>query len=140
MNKTILAIGVIALFIGVGIQPAISNEVTIPKISDDKEDYIECQSDGKTNLAEKLLNKLEKNEVISNVIDFDTQEDDRPICILLNNTYQRCVDLLHYYYYLKDILPEDSIFLRIVQFCTSMSVVVAMLTLNLLIDLNCWEL
>jgi hypothetical protein len=49
--------------------------------SDSEEDCIECQSNGKTHLAEKLLSKLEKNELLSNVIDLDTQ-DDRPICII----------------------------------------------------------
>ena len=38
MNKTILAIGIIALFIGVGIQPVLSIEVTIPKISISEEE------------------------------------------------------------------------------------------------------
>jgi hypothetical protein len=97
MNKTILAIGIIALFIGVGIQPAISNEVTIPKISDDKENCLDCQSNGKTHLAEKILNRLEKNEVLSNVIKSDNPKEDTLICEFLYTRFEHILDILYYY-------------------------------------------
>jgi len=67
MKKTILAISITILFFGVGIQPAISNEVTVPQTSDIEKDC-GCQSNGKTHLAEKILNRLEKNEILSNDI------------------------------------------------------------------------
>jgi hypothetical protein len=43
----------------------------------------DCQSNFKTHLAEKLINRLEKNEVSSNVIDLNNFDDDRPLCDLL---------------------------------------------------------
>jgi len=56
------------------------------------DDCFECQSNGKTHLAEKLLNKLEKNEVISKDIklfeEFNSGLSDRPICNMLEDLYK----------------------------------------------------
>jgi hypothetical protein len=97
MNKVIV-IGIIALFIGVGIQPVISNEVTIPQTFDSEEDC-DCQSNGKTHLAEKLLNRLEKNEVFTNIIESGNSAYDRPICELLLKWALYYNDLGWYYLY-----------------------------------------
>ena len=60
-------------------------------------DCIECQSNGKTHLAEKLLNKLEKNEVLPNVIKSDNQKEDTPICELLYARVLYFEDMVYYY-------------------------------------------
>jgi hypothetical protein len=60
-------------------------------------DCFECQSNGKAHLAEKLLNRLEKNEVLSNVIDLDNPYYDRLICEILMNNYERICDIAEYY-------------------------------------------
>ena len=69
MNKTILAIGIIALFIGVGIQPAISNGISIPKISDSEEDCNCNIPASKIHLDKKIVN------VYSHILDIKTAED-----------------------------------------------------------------
>jgi hypothetical protein len=66
-------------------------------ISNSKENCLECQSNGKTHLAEKILNRLEKNEVISNVINLDTQGD-RPICDFLYKRLTGFNKLCEYYW------------------------------------------
>ena len=77
--KKLLVLCIIALFIGFAFIPTY-NAVSISKdiektnsIIDDIENDCNCQSNGKTHLAEKLLNRLEKNELISNVIDSNNQ-------------------------------------------------------------------
>jgi len=77
-------------------------------ISVSEEDCIECQSNGKAHLAEKLLNRLEKNYVLSNEIKSNNLDDDRPICKLLNKTYQKYHDLFVYLFELRNNLPEGS--------------------------------
>ena len=57
-----LVVGIIVLFIVIGFKPVLSNEIVIPKLSYNEED---CNCNihiGKLHLAEKLLNRLEKNE------------------------------------------------------------------------------
>ena len=86
-----LIIGIILLFIGIGIQPALSNELTIPTISDIEKEC-DCQSNGKAHLAEKLLNRLDKDEVLSKDIklfeEFNSVLSDRPICNMLEDLYK----------------------------------------------------
>ena len=53
-----LVVGIIVIFIGVGIQPAISNEVSIPTIPDCGKDNIEYKINEKMYLSEKLLNNI----------------------------------------------------------------------------------
>ena len=109
MNKTILAIGVIALFIGVGIQPAISYEITTPTISDNEEDCFECQS------------------------------DDRLICNLLNKTFWRLMDLVYSLNNILDTLPEDSILFDVISlyaYIIAMGIVPYIATM--IEKLNCW--
>jgi len=52
-------------------------------VSYTEEDCIECQSNGKTHLAEKLLNRLEKNELSIDIINSDNPTFERPICWIL---------------------------------------------------------
>jgi len=59
LNKSFrngLVLGIIVLFIGICIQPAISNEVSIPKISNREKDNIEYKTNEEIHLADKLLN------------------------------------------------------------------------------------
>jgi hypothetical protein len=62
-------------------------EITFKVPPKSKENCIECQSNGKTHLAEKLLNRLKKNELLSNVINSNDVLD-RPICDSIYNLYQ----------------------------------------------------
>jgi hypothetical protein len=62
-----------------------------------EEDCIECQSNGKTHLAEKLLNRLEKNEVISNVDDTIKSQDIGVVCFILENLIDKYTELMDYY-------------------------------------------
>ena len=62
-------------------------------------DDCDCQSNSKAHLAEKLLNKLGKNEVLSNVIDSDNLIYDRPICELLLKWALYYNDIGWYYFY-----------------------------------------
>jgi hypothetical protein len=43
----------------------------------------DCQSNGKTHLAEKILNRLEKNELFKDIINSDNPTFERPICWIL---------------------------------------------------------
>jgi len=62
-----LALGVVVLFIGVGIQPAISNEVFIPVTSSSEDDCLECQEVNNVELLKvKLL--LLRLEIVTNII------------------------------------------------------------------------
>ena len=65
--KKALVIGVILLFLGVGIQPALANEVSTNAVSDVEEDCLECQPASRVDLLKvKLL--LIRLEAITNVI------------------------------------------------------------------------
>ena len=99
MNKTILAIGIIALFIGVGIQPVLSIEVTIPKISISEE---ECDCNipsAKLHLVEKLMKNIEKNEELLKITNSYEPQFDRPICDYLLEQITRVLDRVEYIIY-----------------------------------------
>ena len=94
-----LVVGIIALFIGLVFIPSfnavsISKDIekTNPIVDNSEEDCIECQSNVKPHLAEKLLNKLEKSEVLSKDIklfeEFNSGLSDRPICNMLEDLYK----------------------------------------------------
>ena len=84
-----LAIGIILLFIGIGIQPAISNEVTIPAISDSKKDNIEYKINEKMYLSEKLLNNIVSSLDIKSNDDCGCSDgDDYPIVLCAILWYQ----------------------------------------------------
>ena len=86
----------------------------------------DCQSNGKTHLAEKIFNRLEKNEVLSNVINSIEPQDDRPICPLLDyildtigEKYVYCLEKIeetkgtiwnYYYFYLAVTLASIGYF------------------------------
>ena len=92
-----LVVGIIVLFIRIGFQPALSNEITLPKISDNEEDC-DCNiPDAKLHLAEKLLNRLEKDEILSKVIKSDNPKEDTPICEFLYTRIEHIEDILYYY-------------------------------------------
>jgi len=76
--------------------------------ADKEEDCLECKSNGKTHLAEKLLNRLEENEVLSNVIDLSNPQYSPTICYFLEKTSLRLVILLYLIFGILDFLPEDS--------------------------------
>ena len=103
MNKNIvrkgLVVGIILLFIVIGFKPVLSNEISLLKTSVNEADCFECQSIGKTNLAEKIVNRLEENEILSKDIttfeEFNSPLSDRPICDRLS--------YLYYYYFGKGL-------------------------------------
>ena len=74
----------------------LSNEIPIPIVSDSGEDC-DCQSNGKTHLAEKLLTRLEKDEVLSKLIKSDNPKDDTLICEFLYTRMEHIEDILYYY-------------------------------------------
>jgi hypothetical protein len=59
-----LVIGVIVLFIGIGIQPAIANNVSITKASESEDDCDICPTITNRNLArvKSMVNKIENND------------------------------------------------------------------------------
>ena len=61
----------------------------------DNEEDCDCQSNGKTHLAEKLLTRLEKNEVLSDVIKSINTDDDKPICVFLEKL---CYNLYNFFF------------------------------------------
>ena len=66
-KKILIVVGITILFLGVGFQPALANEVSISKTSDIHEDCLECQHISKVELLKvKLL--LIRIEAITNVI------------------------------------------------------------------------
>ena len=84
-----LAIGIILLFIGIGIQPAISNEVTIPAISDSKKDNIEYKINEKMYLSEKILNNIASRLDIKSTDDCGCSDgDDYPLVLCAILWYQ----------------------------------------------------
>jgi len=104
--KKLLVIGVIALFIGLAFIPSF-NAVSISKdiektntIVDDIEKDCNCQSNGKTHLAEKILHRLEENEVLSNDIttfkEFNSPLSDRPLCDLLWGIFSKYAEKAEY--------------------------------------------
>jgi hypothetical protein len=109
MNKTIIAIGIIALFIGVGIQPAISNEVSIPTISDSEKDCIECKS------------------------------TDRPICVLLQNRIDHFAQLYVYYTELSESYPEGSYYRRVYELTAEMMIPISWQFYLIGVFFKCWE-
>jgi hypothetical protein len=78
----------------------------------------DCHSNGKTHLAEKILNRLEKNEILSNVINLDTQGD-RPICDFLYERFTCFDELCEYYWdqYLKSVNYSLGEFIYYSLFC-----------------------
>ena len=66
-KKILIVVGITILFLGVGFQPALANEVSISKTSDIHEDCLECQHISKVELLKvKLL--LIRIEAITNII------------------------------------------------------------------------
>jgi hypothetical protein len=66
-------------------------------IESPEEDCIDCQSNGKTHLSEKILNKLEKNEILSNVDDTIKPQDIGVVCFVLENLINKYFELGDYY-------------------------------------------
>ena len=108
MNKVFkksLVIVVIVWFIGIAFIPNF-NAVSISKdieetnpIVDDIEEDCDCQSNAKTDLTEKILNKLENNKLFTDVINSDNSTFDRPLCELLYNWALYFSELGFYYLY-----------------------------------------
>ena len=65
--KKALVVGIIVLFLGVGFQPALANEVSIAKTSDVEEDCLECQPVNRVDLLRVRL-LLIRLETITNII------------------------------------------------------------------------
>ncbi|KYK19989.1 hypothetical protein AYK24_04570 [Thermoplasmatales archaeon SG8-52-4] len=105
--KKLLVIGIISLFVGLAFIPtynAVSIRIDIEKtntvVDNTKEDCIDCQINGKPHLAEKLLNRLDENEVLSDTINLNNLQDDRPICILLKSLATHYAKLFYKYFVL----------------------------------------
>ena len=104
-----LVVGIIVLFIRIGFQPALSNEITLPKISDNEEDC-DCNiPDAKLHLAEKLLTRLEKNELFTDVNNSIKPQDDRLICRFFENKLVYYYYKMYFYYNLMCSYPEGSL-------------------------------
>jgi hypothetical protein len=140
-----LVVGIILLFIGLAFIPSF-NALSIkkdieeykPVFDDIEKDCFECQKNGKTHLAEQLLNRLEKYEVFTNLIDLDNPGD-RPICDLLQKAEDGLAYLEDLLINILDILPEDSMHLRyILQF--NWLIILSGIVYIIIIGgfLNCW--
>ena len=111
-----LVVGIIILFIGLAFIPTY-NAVSISKdiektntVRDNtKEGCIECQSNDKIHLAEKLLTKLEENEELSNIIDTIKPQGNRPVCIFLEKLWNNLMALYISLIELSETYPEGSI-------------------------------
>jgi hypothetical protein len=101
-------------------------------------DDCDCQSNGKTHLAEKLLNRLEKDEVLSNVINLDTQGD-RPICNMLNDTIQRLWKLTDSLGSYILSLPKDSVYRNVLALCVYRIFIFIGFLEGIGIKLHCWD-
>ncbi|KYK30179.1 hypothetical protein AYK20_04450 [Thermoplasmatales archaeon SG8-52-1] len=88
--------------------PPKSKENAISKTSNSKVNCPECQSNDKTHLAEKLITRLEKNKVLSNVINLKNS-DDRPICILLDKICKNLEEVYISLHEIADSFPDGSI-------------------------------
>ena len=81
----------------------------IPKVSDTVEDC-DCNiPNGKLHLAEKLLNRLEKNEILSNVNDLSITPSVLPICGLLGDICSHYAELADKYLRLAYDNPYESL-------------------------------
>ena len=105
-----LVVGIIALFICIGIQPVLSNEVTIPTISNSEEDC-DCNiPNAKLHLVEKLLKNIEKNEELLKITNSYEPQLDRPLCTYLWDQITRVLDgVEHILYDLAGKYPPHSI-------------------------------
>ena len=111
-----LVIGIIVLLIGLAFIPSF-NAVTISRdieetnlvVDDIEKDCYECQFNSKTHLAEKILGRLEKNELFKDVINQYNSDDDRPICSFLYDIWNNLLSLYFSLKQLADTFPEDSI-------------------------------
>ena len=70
MLKKILAVGIIILFIGVGIQPAFAVDTKTSVVNQQKEENCGCEVVSKSNLVKvkRLLNRLEVNSKLLSVL------------------------------------------------------------------------
>jgi hypothetical protein len=102
------------------------------------ENCIECDSNGRTYLAEKLFNRLEKNDVLSNVINLNNLYD-RPVCNILLNLMEYYYNLAWYFLNLAYAYPQNS-FLYKFYLLTSESIfqmVIYSYAIGLIVD--CWD-
>ena len=97
--KKTLVIGIILLFVGVSVSSAISVDNKPVLSQDESEEDCDCQSNAKTDLTEKILNKLENNKLFTDVINSDNSTFDRPLCELLYNWALYFSELGFYYLY-----------------------------------------
>jgi rhodanese-related sulfurtransferase len=101
-------------------------------------DCLECQSNGKTYLVEKIFNRSEKDGLVLNVIKLDTQGD-RPICVILNKTISRLDNLLDSLLNLLDTVSEDTILWHIYTFQIYILAMGILPTIETYAEiLNCW--
>jgi len=70
--------------------------LTLPT-SDIKEDC-DCKSFDMTHLAENIINKLGKNEVLSNLINSYIPQSNRPFCDLLSYLMEKNAENCEYYW------------------------------------------
>jgi hypothetical protein len=139
LGKT-LALGVVVLFIGLVLHPAFAFEHKLSVINvDNKDDCIECQSNRMAHLAGKILNSLEKNEVLSKIIDSNNPDDDRPICETLLNLIDHFNNLAYYYGSLAYAYPEDSFSFKFYMLLgeSIFQLVIYSYALGLIVD--CWD-
>ena len=97
--KKTLVIGIILLFVGVSVSSAISVDNKPVLSQDESEEDCDCQSNAKTDLTEKILNKLENNKLFTDVINSYNSTFDRPLCELLYNWALYFSELGFYYLY-----------------------------------------
>ena len=103
-----LVIGIIALFIGIGIQPAISSEITIPKISYNEEDC-DCNiPNAKLHLAEKVINKAENYLETKDLNIPDELPFVRPVCKMLESIAITYASLCAHYMELAENTTYDT--------------------------------
>ena len=103
-----LVIGIIVLFIGIGFKPALSNEVTIPKISNSEEDC-DCNiPNGKLRLVEKIVNKAENYLESKDLIRTDELPLERPVCKILGDIMYKYAEIAAHYLNLSENAPPDS--------------------------------
>jgi len=100
-------------------------------------DDCDCQSNEATHLAEKLLNRLKKNEILSNEIDSIYPKEDSPLCDYILDQFWHYQKLMFNYLDESHKYENGSFWYRYYQFLYYMSIYIMAIYLGITILLDC---
>ncbi|KYK20057.1 hypothetical protein AYK24_10290 [Thermoplasmatales archaeon SG8-52-4] len=105
----------------------------------DIEEDCDCQSNGKTHLAEKIINRLEKNEVLSDGINSGNLIYGRPICNILDSLFNHYRFYIYFYRDLKDNYPKGSFLYNFYSSLSQYSSFMTAMMYILGLSFDCWD-